>query len=67
MGAAQRREKFREYIADNIFTEDKYSLAAVLSYCPLQSFFLFLSFPLVLGNYLYLHSYRSRTFYCMLF
>ena len=67
MGAAQRREKFWEYIAENMFTKDEYSLAAVLSYCPLQIFFLFLSFPLVLGNDLYLHSYRSRAFYCMLF
>ena len=67
MGAAQRREKLKNYILNTMFNEDKYSLTTVLSYCPVQIIFLILSFIVILGNYLSLHFYRCCTFYCMLF
>ena len=67
MGAEERREELRDYILDTMFNEDKYSLTTVLSYCPVQIFYLILSFFIILGNYLSLHFYRSCSFYCMLF
>jgi hypothetical protein len=67
MGVKPVREKLERYVVDTMINGGILSLTKILSYCPLQIVYLIFSFALVLGNFLSLDFYRSRTFYCILF
>ena len=66
MGARQAREKVVEYIVENMYYDNNFSLVKVLSNCPAQSFYIFLAVAFTVGNFFILHFFRNYTFYCRL-